>query len=98
VVHAKSHLVPSQVAWVAPVGTGQVVQEVPQALTSMTDGQRSPQTWPAGHPPAQAMLASMHAPWQSCWPFRHMPPHDFPSQVATPFVGASQGVQEEPQV
>jgi len=98
-VHEKSHLTPSQVACVAPVGTGQAVHDVPQALTSVTKGQRFPQTcWPVGHPPAQGALASMHAPWQSCWPFEHMPPHDVPSHVATPFVGASHGVQEAPQV
>jgi len=98
-VHEKSHLTPSQVACVAPVGTGQAVHDVPQALTSVTKGQRFPQTcWPVGHPPAQGALASMHAPWQSCLPFEHMPPHDFPSHVATPSVGASHGVQEAPQV
>jgi len=98
-VHEKSHLTPSHVACVAPVGTGQAVHDVPQALTSVRKGQRFPQTcWPVGHPPAQGALASMHAPWQSCLPFEHMPPHDFPSHVATPSVGASHGVQEAPQV
>ena len=92
-------MTPSQVACVAPVGTGQAVHDVPQAFTSVRKGQRFPQTcWPVGHPPAQGALASMHAPWQSCWAFEHMPPHDFPSHVAMPSVGAWHGVHEAPQV
>ncbi len=75
------------------------MHDVPQPFTSVRKGQRSPQTCrPVGHPPAQGALASMHAPWQSCRPFEHMPPHDFPSHVAMPSVGASHGVQEAPQV
>ena len=75
------------------------MHEVPHALTSIAEGQRFPQTCsPAGQPPAQGALASMHAPWHSCWPFEHMPPHDFPSQVAAPLIGASHGVQDAPQV
>ncbi len=79
---------PSQVAWVAPVGTGQVPHDVPHALISRTDGQRFPQTcWPGGQPPAQGALASMQTPLQSCMPLAHVAPQDFPSHVAMPLVG-----------
>lgn len=41
---------------------------------------------------------SMQAPWQSCFPLGHAPPHERPSHVAIPSAGTSQGVQEVPQV
>lgn len=99
-VHAKSHFTPSQLAWVAPVGTGQVRHEGPHALTSISDGHNPPhRCWLVrGQPPAQEAFGSMQAPLQSCLPSRHMPPQVFPSQVATPSIGESHGVQDAPQV
>jgi hypothetical protein len=37
-MHWKSHLLPSQLAWLAPGGTGQGSQEVPQAFTLVDEG------------------------------------------------------------
>jgi len=97
-MHWKSHLVPSQLACVAPVGTGHGVHEVPHALMSITDGQRPVQACcPVGHEPAQAAAASMHAPRQSCLPDPQEPPHIVPSHVATPSVGGWHAVQDVPQ-
>lgn len=99
VTHWKPHDDPSQVACVAPAGTGQGWQEVPQALGSVSAGHRPPQAcWVGEHFPVQAAAASMHAPRHSCMLAGQAPPHDVPSQVAVPFAGAWQGVHEAPQV
>jgi hypothetical protein len=92
-------LVPSHVAWLAPVGTGQGAQDVPQALTDMAGWQRPVQLCcPVGQTPEQAVLWSIQMPAQSFLPVAQAPPHDLPSHVAVPSVGATQGVQEVPQL
>ena len=88
-MHWKSQVVPSQVAWVAPTGTGQGRHEVPQAFTSVTDGQSPLQACcSAGHVPPHAAAASTQAPRHNFFPLGHVPPHDIPSQVAVPSAGA----------
>jgi hypothetical protein len=63
VMHWKSHEVPSQVACVAPVGTGHGKHDVPHAFTSITDGHKPLHACcAAGHAPAHAAVASMHPP------------------------------------
>jgi hypothetical protein len=99
VMHWKSHVVPSQVDCVAPVGTGHAAHDVPHAFTSITDGQRPLHACcPVGHPPAQAAPTSMHAPLHSCLLDAQLPPHDVPSQAAIPSAGTSHGVHDAPQV
>jgi hypothetical protein len=52
----KSHAVPSHVAAEAPVGRGQVVHDVPQVLTSVSDAHSWPHACvPAWQPPEQGV-------------------------------------------
>ena len=96
-MHWKSHDVPSHVACVAPVGTGQGRHEVPHAFTSITDGHKPLQACCAiGHEPPHAAVASMHAPRHSCLRVAQDPPHEVPSQVAVPSAGVSHGVHDVP--
>jgi len=89
VMHWKPHDVPSQVAWEAPAGTAQGVQDVPHAFGSVRAGHSPPQACSAaGHLPLQAAAASMHAPRHSCMFAGQAPPQETPSQVAVPFTGA----------
>jgi hypothetical protein len=84
-----------QVAAVALAGTGHGVHEVPQELTLVSSKQLPLQLWvPGVQLPLHAMLTLMQAPKQSCCPFGQEPPHEVPSQVALPPVGAVQGVQD----
>jgi hypothetical protein len=90
--------VPSHVAS-ALSGGRQGVQEVPQELTSLLATQFPPQSClPAGHWPLQAMPVGIHAPAHSWVPPGQALPHFVPSHVAVPPIGASQGVQDVPQV
>jgi len=98
--HTNPQVFPSQVAWVAPAGTGHGVQDVPQACSSSVDRHSPEQKWV---PVAQvvhdwAMSGVTQEPWHNVLPVGQAAPHDVPSQVAVPPGGALQGVQAPPQV
>lgn len=99
VMHWKSHFVPSQVACVAPVGTGHGAHKVAQAFTLEFDGH-----WPAhmcvpvGQVVAQAVPVSMQVPLHRVLALGQDAPHFVPSQVAVPSGTGSHGVHDDPQV
>lgn len=99
VAHVNPHLVPSQDAWEAPAGTGQTTQDGPQPVTSFAAKQKPLQGWvPVGQEPAQLTFAAMQTPSQSTLGAGHLPPHDFPSQVALPPCGTAHAVHAVPQL
>jgi hypothetical protein len=86
--HVKSHVVPSQVATLAPVGLGHATQPVPHELTLVLDAQMPLQSCvPAGHTPEHAAAMSMHAPAQSFIAAGQTGTHMVPSQVTVPPIG-----------
>ena len=83
----------------APLGTGQGAHDVPQAVTSISEGQSPPHACcPDAQASVQAAPLSIQAPAQSCLPAGQLAPQDFPSQVDVPPVGATQGEHDAPQV
>jgi hypothetical protein len=99
VPHVTSQLVPSQVAAVAPVGTGQALQEAPHEFTDVLEAHTFEQLCvPLGHCPLHAADEAMQTLLQSFWLVGHEPPHPVAVQVAVPPVGTGQAVQDIPQV
>jgi hypothetical protein len=82
------------------VGSGHAVHDVvPQEFVLLFWLQSPLQLWlPVGHWLLHARPASMHAPWQSCLPEGHVPPHEPLVHVAWPPVGTAHGVHEDPQL
>ena len=75
---------PSQVA-VPWVGTGQLVQAVPQLLGLALGWHVPEQSWvPVLQTPEQEAVWAMHWPAHSLKPVGHEPPQLVPSQVADP--------------
>lgn len=96
---AKAQLVPSQVAALAPVGTGQAVQEVPQELVLLLSTQIPEQLCvPIGHRLEQAWAFAMQDPRQSFWSLGQVPPQAPCTQVAVPPAAIGHGVQDVPQL
>jgi hypothetical protein len=94
--HVKSQAVPLHVVTLAPVGLGHAEQaEVPQVSVLLLLAQIPAHSWvPAGQAPAQAALASMHAPAQLCFPVGQLGTQAVPSQVTAPPAGSWQAVHE----
>ena len=68
-----------------------MVQRVPHVTGDVSDEHTPLQLCvPPGHVLLQARLLAMQAPLHTCWPAGHMSPHDRPSHVAEPPVGAAQ--------
>lgn len=84
----KSHVVPSHVVALAPVGFGHELHDVaPQLSTLVFDAQIPLQLCvPAGHVPQAAVMAT-HAPAHSCMLAGQAGMHAVPSQVTEPPVG-----------
>lgn len=79
-------------------GTGQVVQLVPHAVTSVSALQTPPQLCePEEHWPLQAAFSAMHTPKHAFCPVGHVGWQTVPSHFALPPVGAWHGEQAAPQ-
>jgi hypothetical protein len=87
--HVKSHVVPSHVVVLAPVGLGHAVHDVvPQVSTLVLVAQMPAQSWvPVRHTSEHAAAAAMHAPAHSFMPVGQAGTHAVPSQVTVPPAG-----------
>jgi hypothetical protein len=99
VLHTNPHLVPSQVACDAPVGTEHTMHDGPQPVTSETARQKPLQACvPVGQSKEQLVPGATQVPLHRVFPVGHLPPHEVPSQVAEPFCGTGHGEQAGPQL
>jgi hypothetical protein len=92
--HVKSHVVPSHVVALAPVGLGQPVQVVPHVSTLLFVAQMPLQSCvPVGQVP-QAAVVAMQAPAHSLVSVGQAGTHAVPSQATEPPVGIVHAVHE----